>query len=103
MQNAGLEWDDIRCAYFDEEDYYSFKPTWELLTKSIELNKDESVEESYESAKCAPEKKPLKSHFEKRYTPTGTPTLKRKRSENGSWSKRIVTFSGPSSQKGDCR
>ncbi len=30
-QAAGLAWSDLRCAYFDEEDYFSFDPTPDLL------------------------------------------------------------------------
>jgi transposase-like protein len=31
VQSAGLTWDEIRCAYFDEEDYYSFNPSSDLI------------------------------------------------------------------------
>jgi transposase-like protein len=31
VQSAGLTWDELRCAYFDEEDYYSFAPSPDLI------------------------------------------------------------------------
>lgn len=31
VQSVGLAWSDLRCAYFDEEDYYAFDPTPDLL------------------------------------------------------------------------
>jgi len=31
VQSAALSWDEIRCAYFDEEDYYSFAPSPDLI------------------------------------------------------------------------
>jgi len=31
VQSAGLDWDELRCAYFDEQDYYSFRPSPDLV------------------------------------------------------------------------
>ena len=33
VHSTGLRWEDIRCAYFDETDYYSFKPSQKMLTQ----------------------------------------------------------------------
>ena len=33
VQSAGLSWEEVRCAYFDEKDYYLFKPSLKMLTQ----------------------------------------------------------------------
>ena len=82
VQQTGLKWDDIRCAYFDEEDYYSFKPSWELLTKAFAVNEEMNADSKLK-------KKPR----------TSEQPEPRRKSSAGSWSRRIVTLKAPSSRK----
>ena len=84
VQQTGLDWEDIRCAYFDEEDYYSFQPSWELLTNSIE------IDDGVNTTECTEKRKISRT--------TERPEI-RKKISSGSWSKRIVTLKSPSSLK----